>query len=99
MINMKMIIKNSAMAIIVCIAMLMVSCVGDLNVKPIDPYLQTANNAYTDSASFKGGLAKLYAAFALTGQQGPSGAGDVGGVDEGFSCFIRSVSNMQELTT
>jgi len=96
---MKMNIKNSAMSIIVCISMVTVSCVGDLNVKPIDPYLQTANNAYTDSASFKGGLAKLYAAFALTGQQGPSGAGDVGGVDEGFSCFIRSVWNMQELTT
>ncbi len=81
------------------LVLLMMSCVGDLNVKPIDPYLTTAANVYTTPESYLAGLAKLYAAFALTGQQGPAGAGDVAGVDEGFSCFIRSLWNMQELTT
>src|SRR5438094_10639624 len=79
----------------------MLSCVGDLNVQPIDPYVATANNVYTTEASYKQGLAKLYAAFALTGQTGVTGAGnpDVGGVDEGFSCFVRSLWYMNELTT
>jgi hypothetical protein len=79
--------------------LLMMSCLGDLDVTPIDPNLQTASNVYTDTESYKAGLAKLYAAFALTGQQGPAGQGDVGGVDEGFSCFIRSLWNLNELTT
>lgn len=79
--------------------LLMVSCIGDLDVTPIDKTITTSVNVYTDTESYKAGLAKLYAAFALTGQQGPAGAGDVGGVDEGFSCFIRSLWNLNELTT
>ena len=78
---------------------MMMSCVGDLDVTPIDPNITTSANVYTTTESYKAGLAKLYAAFALTGQQGPSGNGDVGGVDEGFSCFIRSLWNLNELTT
>ncbi len=78
---------------------LMMSCVNDLNVQPNDPYTATANNVYSDVNSYKQGLAKLYAAFALTGQQGPAGNGDVAGVDEGFSCFVRSLWYMNELTT
>jgi starch-binding outer membrane protein, SusD/RagB family len=78
---------------------LMMSCVGDLDVKPIDPFVITADKVYTTKETYKQGLAKLYATFALTGQQGPSGAQDVGGVDEGFSCFVRSLWYMQELTT
>lgn len=78
---------------------LLMSCVNDLNVKPTDPFLATADKVYTTKDSYKQGLAKLYAAFALTGQKGPVGAADVQGVDEGFSCFIRSLWYMQELTT
>lgn len=78
---------------------LLISCVGDLNVKPIDPFVITADKVYTTKETYKQGLAKLYATFALTGQQGPVGAQDVGGVDEGFSCFVRSLWYMQELTT
>jgi hypothetical protein len=79
--------------------MLMMSCVGDLDVKPLNKKITTSATVYTDTESYKAGLAKLYATFALTGQQGPAGQGDVGGVDEGFSCFIRSLWNMNELTT
>jgi hypothetical protein len=78
---------------------LMMSCVGDLDVKPIDPFVITADKVYATKENYKQGLAKLYATFALTGQQGPAGAQDVGGVDEGFSCFVRSLWYMQELTT
>jgi hypothetical protein len=80
------------------VAMLL-SCVGDLDVVPLDPLVITSATVYTDTQSFKAGLAKLYATFALTGQEGPAGDGDVDGVDEGFSSFTRSLWNMQELTT
>lgn len=92
--------KSYKLSIIASIAsMLMVSCIGDLDVKPLEQHVLTSDKVYTTVESYKAGLAKLYASFALTGQQGPSGAGDVGGVDEGFSCFIRSMWNMNELTT
>jgi starch-binding outer membrane protein, SusD/RagB family len=90
---------NKISTIPVAFMLLMMSCIGDLDVKPIDPNVKTSADVYTDTESYKAGLAKLYAAFALTGQQGPAGAGDVGGVDEGFSCFIRSLWNLNELTT
>lgn len=77
----------------------LMSCIGDLDVAPIDPNFSTVSTVYTTTESYKAGLAKLYAAYALTGQQGPAGAPDVAGVDEGFSCFIRSLWNLNELTT
>lgn len=91
-------IKLSTLSVFVSMALLM-SCVGDLDVKPNDPFLSTSDKVYTTTESYKQGLAKLYAAFALTGQKGPVGAQDVAGVDEGFSCFVRSLWYMQELPT
>lgn len=68
------------------------SCVNDLNVTPIDPStIQTFNQ----DAVF----AKVYASLALTGQQGPAGKGDLAGVDEGTSSFIRLIWNLNELST
>src|SRR5688500_12977241 len=92
-------ILNKVSTLSTVVMVLMISCIGDLDVTPIDTRITTSANVYTDTESYKAGLAKLYAAFALTGQQGPAGAGDVGGVDEGFSCFIRSLWNLNELTT
>jgi hypothetical protein len=88
----------------ITVLMFMMSCIGDLDVTPIDNRITTSVNVYTTTESYKAGLAKLYATFALTGQVGPAGnaaAGDpdVAGVDEGFSNFIRSLWNLNELTT
>ena len=46
----------------------MVSCVGDLDISPIDP--QVSGNFSQDEV-----FTKLYASLVLTGQQGPSEAG------------------------
>lgn len=96
---MKTTFNKSSIITTALVVMLLMSCVSDLNVKPIDPRVTTSADVYSDPASYKKGLAKLYAAFVLTGQQGPAGTPDVGGVDEGFSCFIRSLWNLNELTT
>ena len=70
----------------------MTSCVNDLNVQPIDPsVIQTFDQ--------DGVFAKIYASLALTGQQGAAGNGDVAGIDEGTSAFVRLVWNLNELTT
>ena len=81
------------------LVMLATSCVGDLDVKPIDPNLITSATVYDSPESYKQGLAKLYATFALSGQQGPAGQPDIAGIDEGFGNYLRQYWNCQELTT
>jgi len=65
----------------------------------------TPNDAVTNAqvfSSFTGysqAMAKVYASFALTGNSGPYGSGDIAGIDEGTSEFVRLFWNCQELTT
>lgn len=75
------------------------SCVNDLDVTPIDPNIQTDKTVYVNLESYQSVIAKVYAGFATTGQQGPAGNPDVGGVDEGFSGYVRMLWNLQELPT
>ena len=56
-------------------------------------------NVFNDADGYTSFLAKLYAGLATTGQQGPAGNGDVGGIDEGFSQYLRNYWNLQVLTT
>jgi hypothetical protein len=81
------------------VATLMFSCVGDLDVTPIDPNQVTSATVFNSPAAYKQALAKVYAGFAVSGQQGPAGRPDIAGVDEGFSCYSRGYWYLQELTT
>ncbi len=71
------------------------SCLKDL--KPTND--KTASEIYVNLDGYKQGLAKVYGAYALTGNQGPAGNGDIQGFDEGFSDFFRLFWNLQELPT
>lgn len=58
------------------------------------------NKTFTNEAAFRSYLAKIYAAYSLTGRQGPSGQPDITLVnDEGFTSYIRAYWKAQELTT
>lgn len=92
-------IYKSLLTVVVTIMLLMTSCIGDLDVKPIDPNLVTSATVYDSPEAYKQGLAKLYATFALSGQQGPAGQPDIAGIDEGFGNYLRQYWNCQELTT
>lgn len=59
----------------------------------------TSANIFNEAASYKAFLAKLYGGLAVTGQSGPAGNGDISGIDEGFSQYIRLWWQMQELPT
>ncbi|MGL5112027.1 MAG: RagB/SusD family nutrient uptake outer membrane protein [Flavobacterium sp.] len=86
--------------LLVLMVMLFPSCTNDLNQFPIDGSDDTdAEELFKDPASYKQFLAKLYAGLAVTGQSGPAGNGDISGVDEGTSQYIRGLWLMQELTT
>ena len=68
------------------------SCVKDLDVENINP--QKTTQLDTEAL-----LNKIYSSFVLTGQEGPSGSGDIKGADEGRSEFYRMVWNLNELTS
>ncbi|QJX48139.1 RagB/SusD family nutrient uptake outer membrane protein [Hymenobacter taeanensis] len=73
------------------------SCTKDLDQTP--KYELTPDKVYVDLNGYRQVLAKLYGGFALTGQQGPAGAGDIGGIDEGTSDYLRQYWSAQELST
>jgi hypothetical protein len=73
------------------------SCTKDLNRTP--RYSTTADVLYSKEAGYRSSLAKIYGGLALTGNQGPAGNGDLGGIDEGFSSYLRNYWNLQELST
>ncbi|MER3463277.1 MAG: RagB/SusD family nutrient uptake outer membrane protein [Chitinophagaceae bacterium] len=78
-------------------SVMMISCTKDLNRVPTNDV--TSLTVYSTPAGYKQALAKVYGAFALTGNQGPAGQGDIQGIDEGFSDFFRLFWNAQELPT
>ncbi len=71
------------------------SCTKDLDQQPTFEI----TDQYKTVDGYKQVLRKLYGGFALTGQQGPAGQGDIGGIDEGTSDYIRQLWSAQELTT
>ncbi|MBM3432881.1 MAG: RagB/SusD family nutrient uptake outer membrane protein [Bacteroidetes bacterium] len=73
------------------------ACTKDLDRKP--KYGNTAASLYVNQDGYRSVLAKLYGGLALTGNSGPDGQGDIAGIDEGFSSYIRQYWSAQELTT
>jgi hypothetical protein len=80
--------------------LLLTSCLKDLNVEPIDPNQATANNVFDSEEAYLQALAKIYASYALSGQQGGGGGNaDIEGIDEGFGNYMRQYWGLQELST
>ncbi len=75
------------------------SCMDDLNTVPLDDLEVTAAEIFEDPESYRQILAKLYAGLAISGQQGPAGMGDISGIDEGFSQYLRGMFYHQTLST
>lgn len=74
------------------------ACEKDLDRLPLND--NTAEVVYRNAAGYKQVLAKVYGSFALTGNGGPDASvGDVAGIDQGASDFLRLFWNLQELTT
>ena len=80
-------------------AALMSSCVGDLDVTPIDPNANTADKALNSEKAFKQYLAGVYTGFATSGYDGANGGPSISGLDGGASQYIRGLYNLNELTT
>jgi starch-binding outer membrane protein, SusD/RagB family len=83
--------------LVLLVAVLGVACTKDLDRTP--KYGNTAASLYKDIAGYKSVMAKVYAGLTLTGNNGPDGSGDIAGIDEGFSSYLRQYWSAQELTT
>jgi hypothetical protein len=59
----------------------------------------TSVQVFSTAAGYTQAMAKVYGSFALTGNSGGAGSGDIAGIDEGTSDFFRLFWNCQELTT
>ncbi|MBC7534504.1 MAG: RagB/SusD family nutrient uptake outer membrane protein, partial [Ferruginibacter sp.] len=59
----------------------------------------TTDIQYATFEGYQSAYAKVYGSFALTGNQGPAGNGDVQGIDEGTSDFLRLYWWVQEIST
>jgi hypothetical protein len=86
---------GSYLAVFVIIAFQ--SCVKYPNLKPTNGI--NSEVVYSNVDGYKSVLAKVYGAFATTGNQGPAGNGDIQGIDEGFSDFYRIFWEAEELCT
>ncbi|MBR4756251.1 MAG: RagB/SusD family nutrient uptake outer membrane protein [Bacteroidales bacterium] len=80
-------------------AVAMTSCVGDLNVTPIDPSTDTAERVLTSQQAMDSYIAGVYLGFATSGYYGPNGGASISGLDGGASQYIRGLYHHNELTT
>ena len=83
----------------IVIAAALTSCVGDLNVTPIDPNANTADKALVSEEAFTQYLAGLYTGYATSGYYGANGGASISGLDGGASQYVRGLYNLNELTT
>ncbi|MFH1120363.1 MAG: RagB/SusD family nutrient uptake outer membrane protein [Bacteroidota bacterium] len=79
-------------------ALILVSCVKDLDVNPKDPSSVLSGNLNDNPAYVKQVLAKIYASFIIAGQ-GSNGGADISAPDENFFTTMRAFWNVQEITT
>jgi hypothetical protein len=86
-----------SLALAAGVSLLAASCSDDLNLKP--KYGLSAEEVYADPNNYINVLAKIYAGLSISGNEGPAGLPDIGGIDEGFSQYVRVLWNLQQLPT
>ena len=84
---------------LITLALVLAAAAGctDLTVPPKSTV--TTANIFSDTNAYKQYLAKLYVGLTVTGQAGPAGNGDIQGIDEGFSSYLRQYWQLEELPT
>lgn len=75
------------------------SCFKDLDTLPLTDNILTPENAWADPASYEQFTSKIYASFAISGNEGPAGLPDLNAADQGEATFLRTYWNLQELGT
>jgi hypothetical protein len=96
---MKNIIKiTKQVAFAVVSALVLNSCMGDLDVIPEDPSIITDQIFKENPDAYKQNLGKIYAGLAVSGPT-DAGSSDIQGLDAGYGQYMRAYWVMQEVTT
>ena len=83
-----------------CIGLVATSCFKDLDTLPLSSESLLGEEVYKTANGYRGALAKCYATLSLTGQRGgDAGDGDVPGIDEGYSGWLRGLYYPQVAST
>lgn len=91
-----MLTRTRTLLILSLVAVASASCT-DITTEPKSSISST--NVFSEPNAYKQFLAKIYGGLALSGQSGPAGSGDIQGLDEGFSQYLRLLWQMEELPT
>lgn len=83
--------------LILSLAAIFTSCLGDLNTLPLNETDFTSESAYENESSYLNALAYINGYYMLVGQDDP-GANDLGFSDAGQSEFLRQWFNLNEMT-
>ena len=83
--------RNGIITFAFATAVSLTSCVGDLDVTPIDPNLDTPENVLTSTDTYNQLLAKAYIGLAVSSPDGESGSPDISGIDGGFGQYLRGL--------
>lgn len=75
------------------------SCVGDLNVEPIDPNLTLPEDVLNSEEAYAQVLAKCYAGLTVSSSKGPDDNPDIDGIDGGYGQYLRAIFYNNELPT
>lgn len=81
-----------------CASLLFVSCLHDLETKPLDVFGDTEDMIYTRPGAYTNAIAGVYSNLVLTGPEGPESS-NLGGIDAGFSQYMRVWWYFQNMTT
>lgn len=93
--------KNTIKTILAAMALSfgLTSCVGDLNVTPIDPNIVLPEDVLNNEGAFNQLLAKCYQGLACSASDGPDSSPDISGVDGGYGQYVRAMFHLQCLAT
>jgi hypothetical protein len=91
--------KTRLTATVAATALLLVGAAGCTDITTQPKSTVTGANIFNDPSSYKAFLAKIYGGLQVTGQAGPAGSGDIEGIDEGFSHYLRQYWQLEEITT
>jgi hypothetical protein len=83
--------------VLLAATLLVLGAVGCTDTKELPTSTISDTNYFNDPSAYRALLAKIYAGLAVSGQQGPAGNGDIQGIDEGFSQYLRLYWEAQEL--
>lgn len=91
--------KKLFYSIAVTMCCLVSSCISDMDKIELSSNALLPEEAWRQPASYEQVLAKLYAGFATSGNQGPNGYDDISASDQGEATFVRSYFTLQEFPT